>query len=109
MYERIIRKTKIEKRLIVSFMILSILPLVIISYYSYHKSSEAIQSKTSTYSTEILQLLQQKIRAETKSYENFADEISLNAGVQNGIISQALMAVCKNDKRNILHRIRQAN
>lgn len=49
-----IRNTKIQTRLMVSFIILSSFPLFITGYFAYEKSSSAIRSKISSYSLQLI-------------------------------------------------------
>ncbi|SEO89987.1 sensor histidine kinase [Paenibacillus sp. OV219] len=79
------RRSKVQTRLIVTFLILSIIPLGIIGVLSYNKSAQSIHEKTSIYSTEILTLLNNKINNEIQKYETFADQIMMNARIQNGL------------------------
>ena len=48
-----LRNIKIQKRLIISFFVISLVPLVIMDLLTYDKSSKAIENKISTYSTQL--------------------------------------------------------
>lgn len=45
-----IRHTKIQTRLMISFILLSSIPLFVTGYFSYHNSSNTIRDKISAYS-----------------------------------------------------------
>jgi len=79
------RKSGIQARLIVTFLLLSILPLGFTGVLSYTKFNEAISAKTSTFVSDILRLLTSNIRTEVTKYENLADQIMLNAEIQNAL------------------------
>ena len=49
-----IRNTKIQTRLMVSFIILSSFPLFITGFFAYERSSSAIRSKISSYSLQMI-------------------------------------------------------
>lgn len=52
-----IRSVKVKYRLVISFLMLSILPLLILGNISYNKSNEAIKNKISTYSVQLMNQL----------------------------------------------------
>ncbi|QNK57959.1 sensor histidine kinase [Paenibacillus sp. PAMC21692] len=80
-----IRRSRIQNRLIVSFLFLSIVPLTVSGFVSYRDSSAAIHNKISTYSTEVTALLTQVARVETKKIEVLADQFMMDAIVQDGL------------------------
>lgn len=80
------RRSKVQNRLIISFLVLSIVPLSFTGILAYNKSAQSIYTKTNTYSTEILSLLSNKISDEAQKYENFADQIMLNKRIQDGLV-----------------------
>jgi methyl-accepting chemotaxis protein len=82
---RILRNTKIQTRLIISFILLSFIPLALISIISYKKSSDAIQSKIKTYSVEVMNGVSKNLSAELKQIEKICEEISSSQEVQTGL------------------------
>lgn len=48
-------KFKIQSKLIISFLLLSLTPTLIVGMFSYYKSSSAIKSKTTYYAKQILE------------------------------------------------------
>lgn len=80
-----IRSINIPRRLIMSFLIASMIPLLIVGAVSYQKSSEAVRSKISTYSVEIVDQIAKAVTDENKKYSNLVSQISLDSAVQEGL------------------------
>ncbi|WP_340003970.1 cache domain-containing protein [Paenibacillus sp. FSL K6-0276] len=70
----------------ISFLLLAIIPLCTFGFLAYHKSNEAITSKTTTFVNDILRLLGSKIGTEVAKYETFADQIMLNGDIQQALL-----------------------
>jgi len=83
---RLSRRSRVQTRLIVSFFLLSIIPLCITGILAYNKSVQSIHAKTSTYSTEIMTLLKNKVSDETQKYETLGDQLMLNKRIQDGLV-----------------------
>lgn len=80
---KIIRKTGIKKRLIISFLLLAFIPLLFQGVFSYYKSSAAIHNKISTYSIKLGDQLSMILGADIKKLTTSLDEISLSEVFQN--------------------------
>jgi len=80
---RYLRKTHIQNRLIVLFLILSLFPMLITGIYSYQKSSQAIHDKINTYSVEVVNQVAKNIEEELTRMENQTIEIAFSELVQN--------------------------
>jgi len=78
-----LRKTHIQNRLIVLFLILSLFPMLITGVYSYQKSSEAIHDKINTYSVEVVNQVAKNIEEELTRMEYQTIEIAFSELVQN--------------------------
>jgi two-component system sensor histidine kinase YesM len=78
----LLRNTKIKSRLIFALLLLTTVPIVLSGIYSYLKTSEAIESKISTYSAEIMKQLLKNAQLENRKYIGLSDSIMLNARVQ---------------------------
>lgn len=78
-----LRKTHIQNRLIVLFLILSLFPMLITGIYSYQKSSEAIHDKINTYSVEVVNQVAKNIEEELIRMEYQTIEIAFSELVQN--------------------------
>lgn len=79
------RKIRIQTKLIAVFLLLSIFPLSIIGIFSYNKSSEAIKSKISTYSAQVMNQLSKNIQFEIRKFEEISNEIAFSETVQQGL------------------------
>ena len=78
-----LRKTHIQNRLIVLFLILSLFPMLITGIYSYRKSSQAIHDKINTYSVEVVNQVAKNIEEELTRMEYQTIEIAFSELVQN--------------------------
>ncbi len=79
------RFAKIRIRLIVFFILLSSVPLFILGFLSYNKSSTAIETKIESYSSEIAAQSSQSIRNSMTSIENSINECQSNKDVMGYI------------------------
>lgn len=83
----LIMNTKIQLRLTVLFIILSVIPLAITSFFSYRESVTAITSKTSTYSAQVMSQVAVNIKTELDRLENDSVDISLSELTQDVLIN----------------------
>lgn len=83
----LIVNTKIQLRLTVLFIILSVIPLAITGFFSYRESVDAITSKTSTYSAQVMSQIAVNIKTELDRLENDSVDISLSELTQNALIN----------------------
>ncbi|MCM3270677.1 cache domain-containing sensor histidine kinase [Paenibacillus elgii] len=81
-----LRRSKIKNRLILSFLFLSILPLCIATLLTYNKSGEAISSKISAYSLQILDQLRNEIKRENELLLYLTDQIMMHNLVQTSLL-----------------------
>jgi methyl-accepting chemotaxis protein len=82
-----IRGLKIQTRLITSFILISLIPLSIAGFISFKKSSEAIESKISSYSTEVVKQMGKNIQAEVTRLDTLSKDIILSEDVQKALES----------------------
>jgi len=82
---KFLRNTKIKIRLMVSFIVLSIIPLTLIGIFSYSLSSKTIDSKIRSYSSQLVRETGIKTESELEKYKNYALEISLSDEIQTKI------------------------
>lgn len=78
----LLRKVKISTRLISSFLLLSLLPLIITGAIATRTSSNAIKNKITTYSYQVLQQLGANIAVETSKLEDSMYDITAVSTVQ---------------------------
>lgn len=82
-FNTLLRRFKIQQRLIVSFLLLSLVPLIIMGIFSYSKAKDAIHMKISTYSVQIMNGINENIKTEILKYENILAIIGYSDQVQN--------------------------
>lgn len=78
-----LRNTKIRYRLIASFLLLSLVPLVLMGLFSYWQSSKALHSKISTYSVQIMNEIKTNLQTELNKYQNIVAEVGYMDDLQN--------------------------
>ncbi len=83
----IIRNTKIQLRLILILILLSVVPLLITSIFSYNQSSSAIKNKTSTYSAQVMNQVGVNIERELNRLENDSIEIEFSDLTQSTLVN----------------------
>ncbi|WP_274651160.1 cache domain-containing sensor histidine kinase [Paenibacillus humicola] len=80
---RFLRKIKIQNRLVISFAVFSLVPLLVTSIFAYDTSSEAIKSKISTTSIQLMNQVRENIENELDKLENDSVDIAFSDIVQN--------------------------
>lgn len=80
-----IRSIKIHTRLMVSFLLLSFMPLAITSVISYKKSSNAIQTKIQIYLSQIMLDVSRNLKTELTFKESLCEELSMTEEIQKGL------------------------
>ncbi len=81
-----IRNIKIQNRLILLFLLLSLLPMVVTGLYSFRQSSRAIQNKINTYSLQVVNQVAQNIVVQMNRMENDAIDVGFSEIVQQTLI-----------------------
>lgn len=93
-----IRNIKIQTRLLCSFLILSLVPLLITSIISYAKYSKSIESKIGTYSDQVMNELSKEINMRVNSVQNMCNEMMLYDPLQYGLTNyESLNDIQKSD------------
>ena len=82
-----IRRMKIQRRLLLSFAVLSLIPLCITGWFAYYKSSVAIKNKIGTYSIEVMNQVSVNIQNELTKLESDSIDIAFSDIVQNTLLS----------------------
>ncbi len=80
---RFIRKMNIQNRLVISFAILSLMPLLVTGYFAYYTSSKAIKTKISTSSIQLMNQVSENIQNELIKLENDSVDIAFSDLIQN--------------------------
>ncbi|MCX7708216.1 MAG: methyl-accepting chemotaxis protein [Clostridia bacterium] len=86
-----LRNTKIQTRLMVSFLVLTIFPLLITGMVSYQRSSSAVESKIKAYSSVLMKEVGNNIEIQMDKYMNVTNEIMLDKVVQSNLPEFAKM------------------
>lgn len=87
MFVRWIRKMKIQKRLVVSFTVLSLVPLLITGFFAYDRSSEAIKRKISASTVQVMNQVSENIQNELVKLENDSVDIAFSDLVQQTMVA----------------------
>lgn len=80
--EGILRSLKIKNRLLIAFCTLLLIPIVIIGTSSYIISRDAMKSKISTFSSEIVEQISTNIESEMNKQKEFIQQISFDNKLQ---------------------------
>ena len=80
-----IRSIKIQTRLIVSFLLMSCIPLTVTSLLIYKKSSDAIQTKINTYSVQVMADVSKHLQTELAFKESLFEELDMTDEIQKGL------------------------
>jgi Predicted signal transduction protein with a C-terminal ATPase domain len=81
-----IRNIKIQVRLILLFLLLSLLPMLITGLFSYHQSSRAIEDKIKTYSRQVMNQVAQNIEVGMTRLENDTIDVGFSEVVQKTMV-----------------------
>ena len=85
----LLRKIAIRYRLINSFILLSLLPLLVSSAISFGESSKAIQQKTRVFATEIVKQVSKNIQLQMAQIETDSEQLVLSDPVQTALAHYA--------------------
>jgi methyl-accepting chemotaxis protein len=81
------RNIRIQYRLIGSFLLLSLVPLILMGAISYSKSSMAITSKASMYSSELMKKTATNLQMELARFESLERDIGYQDTIQQSFAS----------------------
>lgn len=84
---QLFRNIRIQARIILFFLVLSLIPLFITGFFSYRESSNAIESKISTYSVQVMSQVGENIERELARLENDSVEIEFSDKVQKTLLN----------------------
>ncbi|HEY5587104.1 MAG TPA: histidine kinase [Ruminiclostridium sp.] len=80
-FTRQVRKVSIYKRLIISFLIISIIPNLIIVYYTFKISSDEMVKRVSNSSSQAIKSVEFNINDKLKIYETLSNQINQNQSI----------------------------
>lgn len=82
----LLRIIKIQQRVIISLLILSLIPLMFMGIIAYSKSNEAISTRISQYSVGLLKQTTSNLESELNKYEQLAREIGYSDTIQASFV-----------------------
>lgn len=85
-----LRKFKIQHRLIGTFLIVSVIPILFLGYYAYTLYSESISDKLSASTYQAITLVNKNLLVELQNYQYLNGSISTNEFVQANLSNQRL-------------------
>ena len=80
-----LRKFKIQHRLVGTFLIVSVIPILFLGYYSYKLYSESISEKLSKSTFQAITLVNKNLLAELQNYQYLSGSISTSEFVQENL------------------------
>ena len=81
----LLRRIEIRYRLFNSFVLLSLLPLLISGYISYDGSSKAIEKKARIFSTEMVKQVSKNVQLQMEAIDEESEDLVLSEPVQNAL------------------------
>ena len=101
-----IRKMQMSSRLLYSFVLMSVVPLLVFALISYGVSNRAFVNKISNYSVQTMKAVKKIINYECEKYERTADLVMINSKVQNGLKEfSAMNPIEKNECISSLNQV----
>ncbi|OPZ85696.1 MAG: Methyl-accepting chemotaxis protein McpB [Firmicutes bacterium ADurb.Bin419] len=88
-----LRNIKIQTRLLISITGIVFILLIVTSFLSYNKSSNAIKNKISTYSIQITNQIGDILSKDIKRIENFIYEMSTNSSLTGNSLQDTLTKI----------------
>ncbi|MGP4038741.1 cache domain-containing sensor histidine kinase [Gracilibacillus sp. D59] len=79
------RVLTIRRRLFFAFLITSIIPVLLISYYSKTKYEGSLEVKLSSYSNQVVNEVTKNLNDKLMQYETLSEDIIINDEVQTGL------------------------
>lgn len=81
-----LRNVRMQNKLILSFLLLSFIPLVISGVFSVNSSSKTIKEKVSTYSLQLVNQVSQNINTSLLKIKNYTDDIIISPDINNRLL-----------------------
>lgn len=79
----LLRRLKIQQRLILSFLVLSVAPLMLMGVIALAKSNDAISSRIKQYSSELMQQTAMNLETDFVTFEQLAKDVGYQDTLQN--------------------------
>ncbi|MCM3634300.1 cache domain-containing sensor histidine kinase [Paenibacillus camelliae] len=100
-----LRKFKIQHRLIGTFLVVSVIPILFLGYYAYKLYSESISDKLSASTYQAITLVNKNLLAELQNYQYLNGSISTNEFVQANLSNQLPQQVTETSKEAAMDAI----
>ena len=101
------RKFSIKTRLVIALLMISIIPLVGISGYSFHIFSAALQEKLAASISQTLSMINLNMVSEIEKYQYLCGSICISQEIKDGLLKKGMTDTEKNQAINeIQHMIR---
>ncbi|MCL6590529.1 MAG: methyl-accepting chemotaxis protein [Firmicutes bacterium] len=86
-----IKNHSIRKKLLVFFLVISLIPIIIIGSLSYFQAKQAIIKKITKYSQEMIAAIGLNLGKDMKTYENISSQFVVNQGLNHLLKSYSLL------------------
>ncbi|MFD0670124.1 histidine kinase [Cohnella sp. GCM10027633] len=87
----LLRRLSIKRRLLIAFLITSLLPVLLVAIYSNFRYEVSISDKLSSYSLQVLSESAINAARELQQYETLSETIIINDAVQTGLANFSRM------------------
>mgnify|MGYP001136065568 CR=1 FL=1 len=79
----LLRKIKLQPRLLITFLAISLIPVVAIGLYAYQVYTDSVRSKVGEYAEQSAKLLNKNLQLELEKYGYYIDSLSVMDSVQS--------------------------
>lgn len=81
----VLRRIKLRTRLFVTFLIISLVPVITIGIFSYHAYTQSMNEKVKQAALQSIDLLNNNMSTQLGIYSDYMGSISVSDTVQNGV------------------------
>ena len=78
-----LRRIKIQSRLLLTFLAVSLVPVVFIGLYAYRVYTSSVHSKVGEYTEQSVKLLNKNLELEIEKYSYYIDSLSVMDEIQH--------------------------
>ena len=109
----VLRRIKLRTRLFVTFLIISLVPVITIGIFSYHAYTQSMNEKVKQAALQSIELLNNNMSTQLGIYSDYIGSISVSDTVQNGVASvnnghpltsDIVSGIGENDRHNSFFR-----
>lgn len=90
----VLRRIKLRTRLFVTFLIISLVPVITIGIFSYRAYTQSMNEKVKQAALQSIELLNNNMSTQLGIYSDYIGSISVSDTVQNGVASSASSIAC---------------